>query len=333
MNIFITLDYELFFGKNSGSCEKCIIEPTNALLKIVDLYQIKFTCFVDAGYLVRLNNQKDEFPQLAKDWNRITDQIKYLSANGHGIELHVHPHWEDSFFNGKEWIFDTSRYKLSDFSEEKILDIITRYNSILKEITDIAPVAFRAGGWCAQPFKKIKKALEANNIFIDSTVYPNGLYKSEHQFFDFSRVSQFSTQYRFSEDLTVEDPNGKFTEIPISSIKVNPWFFWRFVIIKIFKKKKHIPYGNGNAISLSKKQIIRLLSKSSYSVVSIDGFKASYILRAFKKYQKNTDKDGNFVLIGHPKSFTPYSLYKVKQFIKTSAKINNYTTYRELFKN
>ena len=34
MNIFLTLDYELFFGTNSGTQEECIVNPTNKLLNI-----------------------------------------------------------------------------------------------------------------------------------------------------------------------------------------------------------------------------------------------------------------------------------------------------------
>ena len=36
MNIYITLDYELFFAQESGSVEKSIIEPTQKLLDVVE---------------------------------------------------------------------------------------------------------------------------------------------------------------------------------------------------------------------------------------------------------------------------------------------------------
>lgn len=94
MNIYITLDYELFFGKHSGSVENCIIKPTEALLKIVNPLKIKFTCFVDVGYLVKLEEQKEKYTQLKKDYQKITAQIKNLANQGHGMELHIHPHWK-----------------------------------------------------------------------------------------------------------------------------------------------------------------------------------------------------------------------------------------------
>ncbi len=87
MKIYITLDYELFFGSPSGSVDNCIIKPTEALLKLVDPYDIKLNCFVDSGYLIALEKFKTKYPQLEEEYQKITQQIQFLSANNHGIEL------------------------------------------------------------------------------------------------------------------------------------------------------------------------------------------------------------------------------------------------------
>lgn len=327
MNIYITLDYELFFGANSGSVEHCIIKPTQALLKIVDPYHIKLVFFVDVGYLVQLEKQKSDYPKLEEDYKKITQQIKYLAANGHGLELHIHPHWEDSFYNGSKWVFNTERYKLSDFKENDVIDIITRYNDTLKRVSGKAPKAFRAGGWSAQPFKSIKKGLEKNHVFIESSVFPKGYYSSDNQLFDFRNVSQFKTKYTFSENLTIEDTYGAFTEIPISSDKVSPFFFWKFAFKKLLKQRKNVSFGDGSAIALKNKEKFRLMTSYSHSVVSIDGYKASYIENAFNKYVRNTKSIDNFVLIGHPKAFTEYSLSKVEKFILKVKDEHSFVTF------
>jgi len=326
MNIFLTLDYELFFGK-SGSVDNCIIKPTQDILKIVEPQQIKISFFVDSGFLLALERQKENFTSLVIDYTKVVNQLKYLAVNGHGIELHVHPHWEDSFFDGEKWVFNLERYKLSDFDDNEVLDIVTRYTEVIKRITGKTPKAYRAGGWSAQPFGPIQKGLNNNNIFVDSSVFAKGFHKSDNQIYDFKNVPQFNTEYNFSQDLTIEDRNGNFTEIPISSFKVRPWFFWSFAIIKIFKAIRHKPYGDGSAIQMPKTEMLRLLFSSSYSVVSIDGFKASIIDKAFKLYKRNTNNRGNFVLIGHPKAFTPYSLLKVKKFIERIHLSHNFVTY------
>lgn len=330
MNNFITLDYELFFGPKSGTPEKCILEPTRALLKILDPHNIKFTAFVDSGYLLALQRQAGDYPELQDDFNRIASQLRDLGNQGHGIELHVHPHWEDSFYDGKKWVIESTRYKLADFSPNEVIDIVSRYNDILKSIVGYAPVAYRAGGWCVQPFPPIGTALAKNNIYIDSTVYPNGYYRSSNQHFDFRNAPAYCTKYSFSEDPVRPETGGQFMEIPISSIRLSPIFFWRFAFLRLSGYKQHLAYGDGAAIGMSRKEMVRLLTRPSYSVVSIDGYKVSFLEKAFRNYKKATQDQGNFVMIGHPKSFTPYSLDKLRKFIERHQKNHNYMTYRNI---
>lgn len=329
MNIYITLDYELFFGTQSGSVEKCIIEPTKVFLELLEPFGIKANFFVDAGYLIALEKQKEEFQKLQSDFEKITDQIKELVSNGHGIELHIHPHWEDSYYDGTRWVFNTTRYKLSDFKKEDVSGIITKYTNVLKNIAGKNPVAYRAGGWSAQPFGTIGDALKKNGVLIDSTVYPQGFYASDNQNFDFRNVRPFQTEYKFSQDLTLPDKSGEFLEVPISSIRVNPFFYWYFVFIKLLKGKNHRSFGDGASIPTNKKEAVRLLTNFSHSVVSIDGFKASLLNKAFKNYIKHNSNEGSFVMIGHPKAFTPYSLRKLKEFIVSTACQNRYSVFYE----
>lgn len=327
MNIYITLDYELFFGENVGSIDNCIIKPTNKLLQIVNPLNIKLVLFVDSGYLVALKKFKKKYPILEEDYKKIINQIKDLSNFGHKIELHVHPHWEDSFFNGNRWILVTNRYKLSDFKQEEISTIVSNYSKALTEITGVPLRAYRAGGWSAQPFSDIGEALVKNNIFIDSTVYPKGYQKSAHQNFDFRNINMYCNEYRFNDNLTVPTNNGLMKEIPISSYKLRPIFFWKFGLIKVFGSKQHNSFGDGSAIKMNRLTMIRLLLTSSYSVVSIDGYKSSFIKKAFKKHIKKTNNNGNFVLIGHPKAFSDYSLKKLSDFIQENINEHNFVTY------
>lgn len=324
MNIYITLDYELFFGKSSGTLDNSIIKPTEELLEIIDSLNIKANFFVDAGYLVNLEMLSNEHPQLKKDYQKITQQIKKLAQDGHSIELHIHPHWEDSYYDGNNWIFDTKRYKLSDFSEEEINTIVEKYAGILYKITGSKPKAYRAGGWSAQPFNKIAEALKNQDIYIDSTVFPKGYYNSKDQYYNFRNVPQYLTEYRFSDNLTQENQEGFFTEIPISSVKVKPYFFWKFAYHKLLKQEKHQAFGDGQAIAKTKNDTLRLMTSSSYSVVSIDGYKSSLVEQAFYLYKRETQNKGNFVIIGHPKAFTRYSLEKLKKFLLKHYKENHH---------
>ncbi|MBT3520319.1 MAG: polysaccharide deacetylase family protein [Gammaproteobacteria bacterium] len=317
--ILITLDYELFFGK-SGSTDKCIVEPTERLLSILDKHNIKVSFFVDSGYILKLKEYMQNFDVLKKDYDLITQQIQKLSKEGHDIQLHIHPHWEDSIYDGKQWVFNTNRYKLSDFSEIEIDDVVRRYSIVLEEITNIKPTVFRAGGWCIQPFDKMANALKKYGIRIDSTVYYNGKNTTPEKSFDFTDASQ-KDNWRFSNDPLIEEEDGCFLEIPISAVKTTPFFYFKFIFNKLFGGDNHKAIGDGSAITNSKKQILELLLKPSYSVASIDGYKASLLNRCAKQNKEQ------LVLIGHPKAFTPFSLNSLETFISTRRNDSLFTTY------
>jgi len=328
--ILITLDYELFFGSNVGTQQNCIIYPTNRLINILDKYNVKATFFVDSGYLVKLEEEKEKYISLEKEYQEIVTQIKKLDKNGHSIQLHIHPHWEDSYYDGKKWIINTKRYRLHDFNELEIEDIVFRYKKVLTDIIGDKIFAHRAGGWCIQPFNKLKNALKKHNIWLDSTVFENGKNSSKTHYFDFKNSPKKSC-WNFEEDPLIEEENGFFKEFPISSYKLSPIFFWKLVFFKKFGSTEHNGFGDGTAAGGSKKDKIRMLTSFTNSVVSIDGYKSSFLQDAYNNF---LTKRGNnhFVIIGHPKAMSEYSLKKLENFIIKNNS-NNFISMEKLKRN
>jgi peptidoglycan/xylan/chitin deacetylase (PgdA/CDA1 family) len=331
MNIFITLDYEMFFGNNVGTQKNSILNPTNKLVNILDKFNVKASFFVDSGYLLKLQEFKSKYSKLEKDYNLIIEQLKKLHSNGHDIQLHIHPHWEDSYFNGNRWIIDTSRYRLNDFHLDEIDDIVYRYKKALTDIVGDKVFVFRAGGWCMQPFDKLKNALKKHKIWVDSTVFEGGKNESKTHYFDFNNAPKKDI-WKFEDDPLVENNNGSFTEIPISSYRVSPLFFWKLAFAKKLGGDKHKAFGDGSAAGGSKWDKIRMLTRYTNSVVSIDGYKASFLQDAFDKFNENKDHE-NFVIIGHPKAMSRFSLEKLEEFITENKKYHNFTTYTREFLN
>jgi FtsZ-binding cell division protein ZapB len=328
-NILITLDYELFFGSKVGTLENCILHPTNRLIDILDRYNVKATFFVDSGYLVRLEEQKKKYPILENEYQKITNQIEALDKNGHNIQLHIHPHWEDSYFDGSHWVMNTKRYRLHEFSEPEIDDIVFRYKKVLTNIVGDKIFAHRAGGWCMQPFDKLKSAFKKHNIWLDSTVFENGMNNSKTHFFDF-RNSPKKANWNFEDDPLIVKKDGFFKEFPISAYKVSPLFFWKLVFFKKFGSKEHNTFGDGTAAGGSKKDKLRMLTGFTNSVVSIDGYKSSFLQDAYNSFlKKNSSND--FIIIGHPKAMSEYSLKEVEKFIKKNNS-SNFITVGELKK-
>jgi len=311
VNIYITLDYELFLGRNTGSVERCLIEPMNELYAIAKKYNIIFTLFVDAAYLYALKKFNYN-NQIKNDYDNVCIHLQQLKKLGHEIQLHIHPQWFYVHWDGK-WILPQQYYKLSDLPDNDVGELFKTSKEILEETVQGKVIAFRAGGFSTQPTSLLKELFLANDIQIDSSVYPHGFYNSDYQRYDYLNAPEKDI-YRFDSDICIEDRQGPFIELPVSGYKVSPVFYWRYVFSRLAKSKKHLLYGNGNAVPLNNDSIVERLIKKTNGLVSIDGLKISYLNAALKA---NMNSGSNhFCIIGHPKLATPYSLKKLESFCK-----------------
>ncbi len=327
MNIFLTFDYELFFGSETGSVEKCLIEPTNALLVLAKRYSIPMTFFVDVGYLIRLETESEKHRQLKSDLAKVKNQITEIIESGCDIQLHIHPHWERSYFNGQKWIIDMNgHYKLSDFEVEEMIHIVSFYKTYLEELTQKSVHTFRAGGWCIQPFDRLKEIFKEIGIRYDTSVFAGGYFESKDYFFDF-RTAPRKSVYRFEEDVCLEKANGFFTEYPISSYKYSPLFYWRLYTLGRLFPEQHKMIGDGQFLAQPgrKKSV---LTNFTWNHVSSDGYYASKLQQSLQNWKN--DKHENMVVIGHPKGNTKFSVAKLERFIHRNYLENSFRSFQEL---
>ena len=313
MRTLLTLDYEVYFGRNTGTVERSILQPTEALCAVARRHGAKLVFFVDAGFILKLREEMHKSPRLAAEHDAICRQVEALAALGHEIQLHIHPHWEDSHWTGDGWHIDVSRFALHAFPDAQVHDIVARYTRVLRELAGAdAAYAYRAGGWVIQPFERIRDALLANGVTIDSTVFAGGYREGRVQPYDF-RAAPALSRWCFDRDPLVEKKSGPFLEVPIASRRVLPDFFWRFAAAKKFGGERHQAFGDGRAIPMEGGDLLAKLVKPSTSVVSMDGYKASFLAAAAADYRARRMDD--FVVIGHPKALTPYSLERLDQYL------------------
>ena len=154
--------------------------------------------------------------ELAESYQQVTSQIRELDSKGHTIALHIHSHWEDAIYEDGRWIFDTSRYRLSSFSRQEGDEIIRRYFNELAQHCEKPIKAFRAGGWCIQPFDVFRATFAELGIVIDSSLYKDGYMATKSHQFDFRGMPN-ATLWNFNSDPMKIEKNGVFTEIPIAS--------------------------------------------------------------------------------------------------------------------
>ncbi|GAB1257163.1 hypothetical protein NBRC116494_16650 [Aurantivibrio plasticivorans] len=312
----LSLDYELFFGSQTGTNEKSLFEPISHLLDEVSEAGCRLVLFVDAGYLEALQREGVSYPQLLQQYDQISEHLISLSSAGHDIQLHIHPHWEDTHYNGNAWSVDVNRYRLHAFNPRQRLDIVARYKAQLQRVAKNNIFAYRAGGWCMQPFSEISDALIQNGVWLDSTVYYGGYSDDPLRWFDY-RETPVNPYWSFSDDPNKIDTSGKFIELPISSQMLSPLFFWKLAFSKKFKRAENKPFGDGNVMQANSGYYLSKLFTKTYSPVSIDGLKSGQVPSAYKKHQMRRD-DAVFNIMGHPKSLTPYSVRAFGNFLRSN---------------
>ncbi len=302
--ILLTFDYELFLGDKSGTAEKCIINPVEELIHIFKKLGIKATFFVDILYYLKCLEKRETQNQAEK----LKQNLIKLVENNHRIELHLHAHWLDAIYEQGEWKFEEYRYfRLHNLPQEKITELfVSGVNALEKIAREVKPdykvIAFRAGGWCIQPFEKIKKGFIKSGIKIDSSVLPGIKGKSLTHEYDFVTAPK-APIYKFNNNVLIKDDDGEFSEIPVTTYSVN--IFKK--IINRFKTK--LPnykqsdiYGDGKGRGTVNKSFFQKLKEPRKASLDI---KYTPFLNELKSFIKR--KQGVINVVSHPKTLTPLS--------------------------
>jgi len=309
-NILLTFDYEPYLGAKSGSAEKCILLPTNALREILNTYNAKAIFFVDILYLLNLKKHN----ALLKDFEAITDQLKTLFAEGHYIFPHIHPHWLDAVYleNEKQFsLTDLSKYSLANLNVNQIKTLFKESIYFLKDIgISYSDWGYRAGGWCIQPFNLFKDVFNEEEIVFEFSVLPGYKNDNLNQAFDFTKVKT-QKPYLFLNEIENINENGTFIEFPISTIEFNKMDLFKDRLVrKYLWKTNDRGWGDGTSAQTTalKSEFI------NREMISIDVLTVAKL----NQYKKYIGKENYMHWISHPKMFTKHGLKMFNKFLKFS---------------
>lgn len=312
MKLLFTLDYELFMGNHTGTVDCCLIVPLEKYLEAVKQYGLHFTIFVDAAYLYALRQHMDKYICLRNDYHKIERHLQRLQHEGHDIQLHIHPQWYYSEFDGTKWQLDNEHYKLADMPHTDRINLVKESKYILDNIIGKTTTIFRAGGFSAQPTNMLTEIFDKCGLRTDSSVCPGEYYNSQYQQYDYRCICK-NQIYHFDNDICEPQSNGRYTELPISMHKVSPVFHWQLtrvrLLTKLTKSSIHTPYGDGHSIRSTRTSIFHRLLHSSPIMTTIDGYKISFLKDAINEYARKGSE--MMCILGHTKLATPYSINKL----------------------
>ncbi len=327
------MDYELCLGEKTGTVYNSLIMPMEKLAEVFDKYNIKVTIMVDSSYLLVLRNNMIKFNSLSDDYKMIVSQLKALSKNGHSIQLHIHPQWYYSSFDGKEWNLDFEHYKLSDMPPKDVILYFNESKLLLESIIGKKVDVFRAGGFSLQTYDEHCELLRVNNIKIDTSVVPGTFEKSKHQWYDYRELP--NKIYMFSKSVVQIESNGDLLEIPVSTVRLNPIHY--LILRKIIEitNSSFKPFSEGQGIGQSysiinrRWSLIKQIFRIKYAGASLDSF-SSYLLPFVYKKHRAINGNNCFVIIGHPKSASNNSISGIDRFIKDTINSSTYKTLNEI---
>lgn len=335
MDLYLTLDYELFMGKETGTPENCLITPMEELLKIADKYKAKFVIFADAAYLLRMYQLMHSCPQLEKDFHIVSNNLRELDNLGHDIELHFHPQWLYSDYDNEnnKWIMDIAHYKFSDMDSFFLNRSFRDSKAILDKIIGRETIAFRAGGNSLNSYPQYSSLLRDNHINIDSSVIGQEKISTKFEDYDYSKTPSNKNCWRFTNDVNVEESKGLITEHRITTSALLPGFVYlikRIILEKRFGENKR--WGDGKPSSLYlpfKDRFLELVMKfyrgKSFSA-SIDWISVLELPLIIDHCKSN--KEDEIVVIGHPKNCSPQSLFYLDKFLLEYHDMVSFKTFR-----
>lgn len=327
-NCYITLDYELCLGRRTGTAEGCLVKPMEALTKMLDKYGIKVNVMVDAAFLYRMNQLKDTDSRIADEYKLVSGNVRSLAEQGHAIQFHFHPQWIHTEYIDGHWKMDMEHYKLSDLPHEGMLQTLSDALDLLNSISGQKAVAYRAGGFSIENFNEVAGLFVEKGIKIDTSVLRYSKTKTKFQTYDYSKVPN-RTSYRFNDRICTENTGGSFTEYPIS---VKPYNSISYMLMKrrlksmdsngLSKERWNDGIGAGypgGKLTALKIKLNKFFGRNVL-YASFDGELALLLPEIFNYSQKKYKGD-DFVIISHPKLFTPNAIANLEKFVKETQNV------------
>lgn len=223
--IVLTVNFELFFGRDSGTVENTMIRPIKQLVHLLEKYDGKMTVYWDILHFWKLKQLENKYASLRLERELIEKQIKQIIKSGHDVQMLIYPHWLSAKWEGDFWSFDNFKLKLQQLSPDDNKEEIRTIKGCIniasklmeKVIQEVLPCykvsTIRLGGGRVVPFGPIKEALLEKGIIIENTVCPG----VQNRLVNF-KSAYITNPYRFAWSVFEPDDEGEFMEVPITSV-------------------------------------------------------------------------------------------------------------------
>lgn len=332
--ILFTVDYEIH-GNGHGSPRELMVEPTERMLAQLDRHGAKLSVMADMAEIERFRRHRDETGRDEFDYERIRAQLVAAVRTGHDVQLHLHPSYCESRYVDGHLEQDYAAYDLARLPYERLERMVrdgkTRLEALLRPVDpEYRCIAFRAANWSMNPPGAILKALAANGIVIDSSVFKGGK-RDGMVHFDYSNAESALVPWPVDPaDVCRRNPAGAVLEFPIYC---EPQPVWHFVTLnRIYRavqgRLNPLPldeYGGGNAqterggAAPKVSRLRRLLAQRHPWKLDFNQCSGRQLIAALRRIETRYaghDTVLPVVLIGHSKIFTRWNERSLEPFLR-----------------
>lgn len=315
--LILTLDYELY-GDGTGDVFEHMVLPTDRILAVCEQHSIKLTLFFEVLEYIRLKQEWDggnRMGYLDNPVQAIEQQLQRMAADGHDIQLHVHPQWVNARFEDGSWQVDLDNWRLGDFEvpqaysiEDMLREGKETIESLIRPVCpDYECTILRAGGYNVMPSGPVYKAMVNTGLRVDSSVYPGGFEDGDLSRFDFRAAPlQLDHWLALEENFCLPANDSQVLEIPILALAQR-----RFRKITPSRIRSALQNRGSASRSLAAKTGKRSLVQKIAYFIEEEAFTWDFCLfdlRLHKRFFRYIEQDlptrDAFVLIGHPKGYT-----------------------------
>lgn len=182
-------DWELS-GNGSGDIRRLQFEPMRRLVSIYDRLGIRGSFNAEVMQQITFRRYQSQYPELqvlADEWDNI---VRETFRQGHDIQLHIHPQWQDAEFKDGRWKL-TADWSILNYTRETALDLLHSgkdyLENLLKEIDrGYRCVSFRSGAWCIAPSPHMLDLLVRLGIVFDMSIVGGVRYDTRNIKLDYT---------------------------------------------------------------------------------------------------------------------------------------------------
>src|SRR5512138_390573 len=208
-----------------------MLEPTERMLGQLARHGARLTIMADVAEILRFRRHRDETGRDDFEYEAVRAQLRAAVAAGHDVQLHLHPSYEASRFVDGHLAQAYEDYDLARLPYERLERMIREGKAWLEDLLrPVDPayrcVAFRAANWSMSPARAIVRALAANGIPIDTSVFKHGRREGMVSF-DYAGAHDALVPWPVdADDVCRRDPQGAVVEFPIYC---EQWPVWHFL--------------------------------------------------------------------------------------------------------